>query len=50
MDRPTILMVTNAVTWFDAPLDWTVFSEIVDERMVRGSRGFGSGSLSRRCR
>ena len=34
MDRPTNLMVINAVTWFDAPLDWTVVRKTVDERMV----------------
>ncbi|MGZ4619906.1 MAG: wax ester/triacylglycerol synthase family O-acyltransferase [Frankiaceae bacterium] len=35
MDRPTNLMVINAVTWFDEPLDWNRVREIVDERMVR---------------
>jgi diacylglycerol O-acyltransferase len=35
MDRPTNLMVVNAVTWFDAPLDWEAVAKIVDERMVR---------------
>ena len=34
MDRPTNLMVINAVTWFDEPLDWNRVREIVDERMV----------------
>ncbi len=35
MDRPTNLMVIQAVTWFDEPLNWSRVREIVDERMVR---------------
>jgi diacylglycerol O-acyltransferase len=35
MDRPTNLMVINAVTWFNEPLDWNRVREVVDERMVR---------------
>jgi len=35
MDRPTNLMVVNAVIWFDAPLDWDAVAKIVDERLVR---------------
>ncbi|MGZ4665522.1 MAG: wax ester/triacylglycerol synthase family O-acyltransferase [Frankiaceae bacterium] len=35
MDRPTNLMVINAVTWLDAPVDWEAVAKIVEERLVR---------------
>jgi WS/DGAT/MGAT family acyltransferase len=35
MDRPTNLMVIDAVTWFDEPLDWNRVRDVVAERMVR---------------
>ena len=42
MDRPTNLMVINAVLWFDEPLDWdrvkAVFRERVIERFPRFRR------------
>jgi diacylglycerol O-acyltransferase / wax synthase len=34
MDRPTNLMVINAVLWFDAPLDWARTRATVLERLV----------------
>jgi diacylglycerol O-acyltransferase / wax synthase len=34
MDRPTNLMVINAVLWFDEPLDWPATQAILRERMV----------------
>ncbi|HLZ36636.1 MAG TPA: wax ester/triacylglycerol synthase domain-containing protein [Mycobacteriales bacterium] len=34
MDRPTNLMVINAVVWFDAPLDWDVLTKRVASRWV----------------
>ena len=35
MDRPTNLMVINAVSWFDRPLDWEAVAKIIEERLVR---------------
>jgi WS/DGAT/MGAT family acyltransferase len=34
MDRPTNLMVINAVMWFDAPLDWKAYKQRLLERLV----------------
>jgi WS/DGAT/MGAT family acyltransferase len=34
MDRPTNLMVINSVLWFDEPVDWNAYKEIVRERLV----------------
>jgi diacylglycerol O-acyltransferase len=34
MDRPTNLMVVNAVIWFDAPVDWELVRKIFQTRMV----------------
>lgn len=34
MDRPTNLMVINSVLWFDEPVDWDAYREIVRERLV----------------
>jgi WS/DGAT/MGAT family acyltransferase len=34
MDRPTNLMVINSVLWFDEPVDWDAYKELVRERLV----------------
>jgi diacylglycerol O-acyltransferase / wax synthase len=34
MDRPSNLMVVNAVMWFDSPLDWAVVRKVFQTRMV----------------
>ena len=34
MDRPTNLMVINAVLSFDAPLDWTVLTKRIESRWI----------------
>jgi WS/DGAT/MGAT family acyltransferase len=34
MDRPTNLMVINSVLWFDEPVDWHAYRELVRERLV----------------
>jgi WS/DGAT/MGAT family acyltransferase len=34
MDRPTNLMVINSVLWFDEPVDWQAYKELVRERLV----------------
>jgi WS/DGAT/MGAT family acyltransferase len=34
MDRPTNLMVINAVLWFDVPLDWPRVKEVFHERVI----------------
>jgi len=34
MDRPTNLMVINAVLLFDAPLDWTVLTKRIESRWI----------------
>ena len=34
MDRPTNLMVINSVLWFDDPVDWDAYRELVRERLV----------------
>jgi diacylglycerol O-acyltransferase / wax synthase len=34
MDRPTNLMVVNAVFWFDEPLDWAAVTTVLQERLV----------------
>jgi WS/DGAT/MGAT family acyltransferase len=34
MDRPTNLMVINAVLWFDEPLDWARVKDVFQERVI----------------
>ena len=34
MDRPTNLMIVNAVFWFDDPLDWDAVTTVLQERLV----------------
>lgn len=34
MDRPTNNMVVNGVMWFDEPVDWRRFRELLEERLV----------------
>ena len=34
MDRPTNLMVINAVLWFDRPLDWDRVKDLCQERLI----------------
>jgi WS/DGAT/MGAT family acyltransferase len=34
MDRPTNLMVIEAVMWFDAPVDWNRLVAVLDERLI----------------
>jgi WS/DGAT/MGAT family acyltransferase len=34
MDRPTNLMVINAVLWFDRPLDWPAVEKTFQERVI----------------
>ncbi|MFN8173638.1 MAG: wax ester/triacylglycerol synthase family O-acyltransferase [Solirubrobacteraceae bacterium] len=34
MDRPTNLMVINSVFWFDEPVDWARFAEVLQTRLV----------------
>ncbi len=35
MDRPENLMVINGVIWFEAPMDWDAFREVLATRLVR---------------
>jgi WS/DGAT/MGAT family acyltransferase len=35
MDRPSDLMVLNALLWFDEPLDWPRVTRVFDERIVQ---------------
>jgi WS/DGAT/MGAT family acyltransferase len=34
MDRPTNLMVIDAVLWFDGPLDWARLARVVERRLL----------------
>ncbi len=34
MDRPTNLMVINSVLWFDEPVDWDAYADVIQERLI----------------
>src|SRR5664280_2915150 len=40
MDRPTNLLVINAVSWFDEPLDWDLVAKLIQTRWVEPYRRF----------
>ena len=48
MDRPTNLMVINAVLWFDEPLDWPASQDVFRERVIEQFPRFRQRVVERR--